>query len=209
MGDDFYSYLGALWGDARWLLAGGPYFVDAIVKKAWPSGAEWLNTFVGPKIRRNIEIVFIVLAIFFAGFIAWRDEHHARLIAEGHFPINRHLTDVDRNNLATVFEGHNQEIPLIIISSIDNSEAIRYAHEFYTEFKTLKFNTFLITNAYSMDEADRGLMIGISDPDNPSSPAKLFTSLMLKAGFVVKQIRFGEPGSPAIGEFDLFIGDRQ
>jgi hypothetical protein len=209
MWEDFYSYLGVLWGDARWLLAGGPYFLDAIVRKTWPSGTEWLNTFVKPRVRRNIEIVIIIIAIFLAGFLAWRDEHHARLVAEGHLPNNRHLTDVDKNNLAKAFSGHDKDIPVVMISSISDSEAVRYAYEFYTAFKNLKFNTTFTTGVYSTNESDRGLMIGISDPDKPSDAAKLFVSLMLKAGFVVKQIRLGEPGSPPPGEFDLFIGDKQ
>jgi hypothetical protein len=87
MWEDFWSYIGVLWADARWLLAGGPYFIDTIVKRAWPDGAEWLNGFVRPKIRYNIEITIIGLAIFLAGFLAWRDEHHARLMLKDTSPL--------------------------------------------------------------------------------------------------------------------------
>ncbi len=209
MWDDFSSYLSALWGYARWILAGGPYFADAIVKRAFPKGAAYLDRFLKPNIRRILEITLIVGALFWASFLAWRDEHHSRLIAEGRLPINRHLTESEKAEIAKEFAGRNKDIPSIIVSSISEPEAVRYAHEFYTQLSALKFNTSLNVGAYSPNESDRGLMVGVANPDKPSDAAKLFITLMLQAGFRVKQIRYGEPGLPAPGEIDLFVGEKE
>jgi hypothetical protein len=41
-----------------------------------------LDTMVPPPIRTKYEIRIMLLAVFLAGFLAWRDEHHARLEVE-------------------------------------------------------------------------------------------------------------------------------
>jgi hypothetical protein len=96
--DDLSAYFWSLWGYARWLLAGGPFFVDTLLKRIWPEAAKRLDSLASPSLRRNIEIMMIIVALFAASFLAWKDEHHARLIAEGHREdahVNRAILELD------------------------------------------------------------------------------------------------------------------
>jgi hypothetical protein len=79
---DLYSYLWLLAGYAKWLLAGGPFFIDSLIKRAKPDWAQKIDALVLPKTRQKIEIGAILLAMFIAGFLTWRDEHTAKLLAE-------------------------------------------------------------------------------------------------------------------------------
>ena len=148
--DDLNSYLWALWGYWKWLLAGSIFFIYFVLRRIWPEASAWLDQWVKSRRRKRIEIAIIVFALFCAGFLAWKGEHHARLIAEGQYPIDRHLTDVEATELKNVFTGREKEITLIVVSCIGSPEAVRYAHEFYSIFKDLKFNTQLTPGAYSI-----------------------------------------------------------
>jgi hypothetical protein len=75
MVQDLLSYFWALWGYARWLLAGGPFFVDAILKRAFPAASAWIDKRIHPTTRVRIEVALLFFAVFSAGFFSWRDEH--------------------------------------------------------------------------------------------------------------------------------------
>jgi hypothetical protein len=75
---DFYEYLWALVGYGKWLITGGPYLVDNIVRRVWPTGSQWLDKRLSPTTRTRCELWIVFSAIFLAGFLAWRDEHSAR-----------------------------------------------------------------------------------------------------------------------------------
>jgi hypothetical protein len=79
---DFSSYLEALWGYARWLLAGGPFFIDTVLKRVSPKLSAYLDRLATPRSRQNIEVSIIAIAIFLASFLAWRDEHRALIDSE-------------------------------------------------------------------------------------------------------------------------------
>ena len=203
MWGDLYTYFSLLWGYARWLLAGGPFLIDTVIKRAKPEWARWLDGYLLPKTRQRIEVTIILLAVFFAGFFAWRDEHVARLLAEGHPEVRRHLTDDEKARLKEVFAG--KPMPLIIVSTISGPEPERYAYDFIEFFKSIGFNAVESPNAVPLNDDDVGLMIGIRDKDNPSDAAKLFVKLFLDAGFRVKQVKYAIDQANPI-DFDLFVG---
>jgi hypothetical protein len=69
--------------------AGAFYGLDAVLAAWWPWAKEKLDAVPKP-IRRRIEAGLIMLAILYAGFEAWSDEHRnfmkerdARIVAEG------------------------------------------------------------------------------------------------------------------------------
>ena len=206
--DDAILYAAALWGNARWLLTGSFYFADNVLKRLFPDTSAKIDKQIKASTRRRIEIVIFILACLWATFQIWRDEHHIRLAAEGQGKENRHLSDSEKRAIKTAFEGHEKEIPILLITSIGNSEAVHYAHEFQEIFLGLKYNVILQPGYYSFHEADTGLMVGVSDIDNPAKEASIFISLMLKSGLRFKQIQFGGGGLPPPGSFDLFIGER-
>ena len=72
-------------GYGKWLLTGGPFLVENIIKRVKPSWIQWLDKKIPAAIRLRIEIGIMLIAVFIAGFLAWRDEHRARLaLAENH-----------------------------------------------------------------------------------------------------------------------------
>jgi hypothetical protein len=205
--DDLFSYFWALWGYARWLLAGGPFFVDAILKRAFPSASAWLDKRLRPTTRVRIEVSLLFLAVFAAGFFSWRDEHQLRLSAEGHPIAGRRLTEAEKDALRKAFDGKNNNIPVIIVSAVSSPEAERYAYDFTSLFTSMKFTSPLKQNAIALEDSDTGLMVGIADPDKPSDAAKLFIKLLLDAGFRIKQVAYDVP-KQTTPDFDLFVGER-
>jgi hypothetical protein len=79
---EFYEYLWALAGYGKWLVTGGPYLVENVVKRLKPEWIAWLDTKISAQFRRRIEVGIVLIAVFLAGFLAWRDEHIARQIVE-------------------------------------------------------------------------------------------------------------------------------
>jgi hypothetical protein len=132
MAADFYSYLWLLAGYAKWLLTGGPFLVDTALKKYRPNWAAWLDKIILPETRRRFEIGLLLLAVFIAGFLAWRDEHTARLAAEGHGPGDsvRHLIDDQKARLIVGLKLSPEEHYNIEFNSIPNcDECEEYAEE--------------------------------------------------------------------------------
>ena len=70
----------------------------------------------------------------------------------------------------------------------------------------MKFNIALDVGAYSIVENDRGLMVGGSIPRIRLTQRSWFISLKLQAAFRVKQIRYGEPGLPTLGDLIYLLG---
>jgi hypothetical protein len=84
MWDDILLYLSAIWGNARWLLAGGPYFADAIIKRLSPRLHDWINTKLSEPARRRAEIAVFLCGMFVATFLAWRDQYNIAKDLEAH-----------------------------------------------------------------------------------------------------------------------------
>jgi hypothetical protein len=76
--DDFWEYLTVLASYSKWLLTGGPFLAENIVKRVKPSWTRWLDQKISAAVRVRIEIGILFIAAFFAAFLAWRDEHVAR-----------------------------------------------------------------------------------------------------------------------------------
>jgi hypothetical protein len=79
---DFYLYFGAV--ATKWFvyMTAGPFLLDEVLKRIWPKGRAWLAKHIAPKKRRRLEVILIIFGVFYAGFLAFRDEHKARVIAE-------------------------------------------------------------------------------------------------------------------------------
>jgi hypothetical protein len=90
---ELWEYLIVLAGYGKWILTGGPFLAENIVKRVKPSWTQWLDKRIAAATRVRIEVGIIIVAVFFAGFLAWRDEHLAR-----HFASNNPLqqTTIDR-----------------------------------------------------------------------------------------------------------------
>lgn len=73
--EDFKLYLMAIAANYKWLLAGGPYFLEGLVKRALPDGWKKLDARWPPSKRKPVEIAVMLLGVFLAGFFSWKDEH--------------------------------------------------------------------------------------------------------------------------------------
>jgi hypothetical protein len=76
--EEFWEYLTVLGGYSKWLLTGGPFLAENIIKRIKPSWTRWLDQKIAAATRVRIEIGILFVAAFIAGFLAWRDEHLAR-----------------------------------------------------------------------------------------------------------------------------------
>jgi hypothetical protein len=92
---EFNDYLWALAGYGKWLVTGGPYLVENIVKRVKPKWIAWLDGRISARLRNRVEIGIILIAIFIAGFLAWRDEHIGRLQAEARSSANHQVHNRD------------------------------------------------------------------------------------------------------------------
>jgi hypothetical protein len=206
MAGDFYAYLWLLAGYAKWLLTGGPFLMDTLLKRYRPDYAAKLDRFIAPELRRQLEIGVLIAAIFFAGFLTWRDEHNALIVAEGHRMISRRLSDSEKENLRRAFQDKNKEIPIILVQSISGVEPGKYAFDFVEFFKSINLNAVSIgREAIPYEDDAVGLMVGLRDKDHPSDSAKAFISGLLGAGFQIRQVEYDRGGTNA-PDFDLFIG---
>jgi hypothetical protein len=136
---DFFSYLWLLGGYARWLLAGGPFLVDTLIKKLRPDWSRKIDEFVLPRTRQRVEISFVLIAIFLAGFLTWRDEHIAQMSIGGHSRDNaRHLTMDEQMRLQMNLKLSPEENYHMEINSVQNcDECEDYAQELREFISTL------------------------------------------------------------------------
>jgi hypothetical protein len=81
---DLFTYVQALFGHWWVLVMGGLFKVEPFVEQFLPSLKGWLDPRVSKEAKRRALNWAAILAVFVAGFLAWRDEHNARLEAEKH-----------------------------------------------------------------------------------------------------------------------------
>jgi hypothetical protein len=73
----FFLYISAL-GPKVWgiVSAGALLGLDPFIRAQWPWGAKQLDR-IPPRVRRGLELALLAIAIFYAGFSAWHDDHEA------------------------------------------------------------------------------------------------------------------------------------
>jgi hypothetical protein len=79
---EFYLYIVTFW--PKWIAvvsAFALFGIEPIVKAYWPWGSRQLDR-LSPDSRRRIEMCILVLAVFYAGFSSWSEEHQERVKAE-------------------------------------------------------------------------------------------------------------------------------
>jgi hypothetical protein len=179
--DDFGSYLWALAGYARWLLAGGPYLIDTLLKRLSPEKAAWLDKRLSPQRRRRAEVGIFLAAIFFAGFLAWRDERVTRLSGERRTANTaRHLTDDQKVRMAEQMRLSPDENYVVEFNSVPNcDECEDYAQELREFVGTLpgwKAGGDVITFAGSANRT--GLRLFANSKSSPKMVQKIVSAFV-------------------------------
>lgn len=77
-----YEYLSAVFAYWWILVSGGVLAVEQAIESFWEDSSRWLDQYISQEKRRRVRLVISFLLIFYAGFLAWRDEHTARIEAE-------------------------------------------------------------------------------------------------------------------------------
>jgi hypothetical protein len=76
-----YSYLTAIAPHWWAFMMAFPFIIDEALKWIFPTARNWLANRLAPTNRRRIEIGLMLLGVFVGGFLAWQDEHNARVEA--------------------------------------------------------------------------------------------------------------------------------
>ena len=66
--------------------------MDSVLEYYWDDYRKWLDRYVSKETRHKCILMISFCGVFFAGFLAWRDEHEARIEAERKgaiIPFNR------------------------------------------------------------------------------------------------------------------------
>jgi len=69
---EFGAYLAALFLKLIPVLGAGPFLIDRLITWFWPKGRKWLDAH--PQ-RQRIYLWAFLISLFFAGFVAWKNEH--------------------------------------------------------------------------------------------------------------------------------------
>jgi hypothetical protein len=134
---DFYEYLLALAGYGKWLVTGGPYLAENIIKRVKPEWIASLDKKINVRLRKRIEVGIILGAVFVAGFLAWRDEHAARQSASRN-PSIRHLREDQKDRIRVGLSLPLSETYNFQINSMPNcDECEQFAEEMREFFNTI------------------------------------------------------------------------
>lgn len=70
-----YEYISAVVRYWWVLVPGGVLAVEPAIEYLWEGYSKWLDQYVSKEKRRRVILAISFLLIFYAGFLAWRDEH--------------------------------------------------------------------------------------------------------------------------------------
>lgn len=96
-----------------WFMTSGPFLLDDVLKRLLGERHAAYLTRIPRSVRRNFEIALMVFGVFFAGFLAFQDEHNARVRAE-----NDHVRGVNRLSAARL------EVPDVGLLPIDSGDPL-------------------------------------------------------------------------------------
>jgi hypothetical protein len=183
-----------------------PWVLLKELREGWPDvrAAKWA---ICLGIAFGIAVGFGIATLWWSGTTAalrerlayWQDK------AQGTLSVTaRHLLPEQRSKLLSALKPIAPSIKSIVISAESSPEAVRYAVEFVKAFKEAETDPLGPVLAYAASEHDKGVMVGLVDPEKPSDLAVKFVYAMRSAGFDVKIVRW-EAQIGAL-DFDLFIG---
>jgi hypothetical protein len=116
--------------------------------------------------------------------------------------VPRHLSQKEKDILVSRTDDLLKLGQQIMVFAWLVGDSTGYAYDFIKLFNDQKVPTFGI-NSSICDKNDRGILVGLKHPDNPSPQAIQFTEILRSAGLKVGHTRWNEQsGMP---DFDLFI----
>jgi hypothetical protein len=163
-----FEYLSTFW--PKWLAvvsAFALFAIEPLARAYWPWLAKQIRR-LDDTTRRGIEIVILVIAIFWAGYSAWLEEHEMRLKLESSAVSGtaRHLTNEERLHFVSDLRSSPPISGKIeIMSTCDECE--EYAQEFRDAMKSV--TGLDVTGGAGMfaTAANRGIKIVTPSSDRP------------------------------------------
>src|SRR6266446_2756107 len=143
-------------------MVAGPLVIYEFVKWVSPAARRWLDSNIRPSHRRRIEVVLMVFGVFYAGFLAFDEEHTARLAAEARLmsapppsgassPLTTPLTAAQDRAPPALNEGAPTPIPSVQdLMKLSNDDLRSLTYAAYEQLDELVTN-----NYYADDNIDR------------------------------------------------------
>lgn len=206
MGDfgDYLLALGPLWWGI--VSAGGLFGLDEFLGRIAPNAKTWLDRKLAPHYRRKIEYGLLVVAVFAAGFFTWQGEHRELSKARHEQGVDtpRTLSGPERQFLlAHADDFRKLQYPLNITIGV-GPDTLDYAWEFYEFFKSIGVEAYW-PQPLACRAAERGILVGLKNPEAPSPEATMFIDLLRRAGMIVNTTKWFMTVYPESLDFDLFI----
>ena len=200
-----YEYLWVFWRHWWPVFATGAFFgLDEALRAWWPRMTAYLDKVPGWW-RRRIAVSAMLLAVFYAGFAAWTEEHTkiAAIIQERDEARGqvRALTGLS-SQVDRVLSVEQKEIicrevrkldegtfKTTLVASEPSAEPRQYAIELYEHFKYCgahfanEFKGDAIENAVAISTRNKGFFIVVLDRERPSDAAKTLFGILQVAGF--------------------------
>jgi len=175
-------------------------FMDKIWDKIWERlSGEWRVIKQNWQVFGAFQIVVIlalwaILSWHFSGMIDTQDTTIQSQLAmieslkdtldgEGPLKTQRHLSDTQKKCLTSNFNGSLKDfvaVPNIAIYSVPGEEQEIYANDFYSLFLTIGFKPVFIPDAVPEHDDDSGVIVGLSNPKNPSKNALKVENALLR-----------------------------
>jgi hypothetical protein len=115
----------------------------------------------------------------------------------------RRLTEQQRTSLHAASDWISQHVKTLYLYAWSSGDSMRYAGDFRDQFN----KDHVLTEGpilTSCDGKQRGILVGLRDPDRPSEDAMQFTRILQEAGFIVSYTKW-ETNQEFGQDFDLFI----
>ncbi len=117
----------------------------------------------------------------------------------------RQLTNDIKNTLQKNIDSLSKQINVLPIYATEIGDLVQYAAQFLRFFEENKVKAIGLLNTICANN-ERGVIVGLLDPDKPSEQAKNFTQILVDAGLKVSHTRWAMPqGITTNQDFDLFI----
>lgn len=120
-------------------------------------------------------------------------------------PAQRRLSDAQKQSLEIQLAPLASKIPMLFIFAESGAEQSRYLYDFVPIFKKIGVPFAGPVSAASIVESDKGLLVGLIDPKNPSELATQFIEALQKSGLTVGTTLWAVENNAGQLDFNLFV----
>ena len=216
MGEFFQYVSNAFWHLWPLLSAGSLLGIEEALGRYWAPAKEWSDRLTH-KHRRAVQITALFAALFYSGFLAWREEHAEKLVLESHISAtgqrqDRHLTEDQKAKLKAAITPIADKLLPVVVMGTRESESLQYATEFMPVFHEagLRMPNYTSPQRYGAVPTDitstapRGILLGVHDKDRPPAGAIALRKALEQAIFPSSYVVLLYDGDPE--EFVFVVG---